>query len=48
MYNLKWFSAAVLVSLTFKTRLMKKKPRNETGASQLCRYHANLKQFYEI
>jgi hypothetical protein len=31
MYNLKWFSAAVLVSLTFKTPLMKKKHEMKLG-----------------
>jgi hypothetical protein len=40
LYNLEYFSAAVLVSLMFKTPFIHK-PRNETGASGLYTHHTD-------
>jgi hypothetical protein len=40
MRNLEYLSAALLVSLIFKTPLIKKK-RHEAGASGSCRHHAS-------
>jgi hypothetical protein len=47
LYNLKYFSAAVLLFLIFKTPFLNK-PWNEIGASELCCFHNNWKQLYQI
>jgi hypothetical protein len=39
LYNLEYFSTAMLVSLIFKNAF--DKPRNEIRASELCRYYAD-------